>query len=189
MRQLPEDRPSRTPASPVVRISFVSSVTAFLIAFVGYALGIRINLSGSIPPGIYRIVNAPVTRGAVVLVCLPPQTSAFARSRGFVPPGSCADGAAPIGKTIAALDGDTVDVGLTGVSVNGRRLPNSMPLRADSRGRPLNSYPAGRYFVGADDVWIVSSYSPASFDSRYFGPLDIHAITAHVHPLLTANWS
>jgi type IV secretory pathway protease TraF len=29
----------------------------------------------------------------------------------------------------------------------------------------------GRYIVGPAELWVVSPYSPFSFDSRYFGPV------------------
>lgn len=154
------------------------------VATVAYIAGVRMNLSGSIPPGLYQIAGGPVARGAIVLVCLPPPTAAFARVRGYVPSGSCADGSAPIGKTVAASHGDTVDVAPNGIAVNGHGLLNSRPLGVDSQNRPLRPFAPGRYVVGQDEVWLVSSYSARSFDSRYFGPVKIARIVARVRPFL-----
>src|SRR4051812_7287753 len=93
----------------VTRILFRVGVSCFVIASVAYLAGVRLNMTGSIPPGLYRVTRGPVTRGNTVLACLPSKVAAFARARGYVPPGSCADGSAPVGKIVAAITGDTVD--------------------------------------------------------------------------------
>ncbi|MGH7619766.1 MAG: conjugative transfer signal peptidase TraF [Gemmatimonadaceae bacterium] len=154
------------------------------VTLLAYGLGIRLNLSASIPPGLYRIAAGSIGTGTVVMVCLPSHISAFARSRGFVPNGSCADGSAPIGKTVAATAGDVVDVSTMGIVVNGRALRNSRPLMFDSEHRPLVPFTPGHYVVRRNDVWLVSTYSSHSFDSRYFGPVHTSSIVARVRPLL-----
>lgn len=157
-----------------------------LFAFVGvaYALGFRLNLTGSIPPGIYRISTDPVARGSIVLVCLPRDISEFARSRGYVPSGSCPDKSAPLGKFVVAMAGDAVEVGTDGVAVNDSLLRNSRPMPSDARGRQLHAFPAGTYQVRSNELWLVSSYSPRSFDSRYFGPVTTKSIVSRVIPVL-----
>lgn len=162
-----------------VAISSMGTVVA------AYAAGIRINLTSSMPPGLYQITHSPVVRGAIVLVCLPDSVSAFARARRFVPNGSCTDRSAPIGKTVAAIGGDTVDVASTGITVNGRALANSRPLLHDSQNRPLPTLPHGRYIVGAAELWLVSSYSGRSFDSRYFGAVPVDRVIARVRRIVS----
>ncbi|HTE45042.1 MAG TPA: conjugative transfer signal peptidase TraF, partial [Gemmatimonadaceae bacterium] len=149
-----------------------------------FAAGLRINLTGSIPPGVYQITHSPVVCGAIVLMCLPEPVAAFAKARGFIPRGSCTDGSAPIGKTVAAVAGDTIDVISSGIAVNGRALPNSRPLVRDSDNRPLPSLARGRYVAGTGTVWLVSSYSTRSFDSRYFGAVPVDHIIARIRPIL-----
>ena len=58
------------------------------------------------------------------------------------------------------------------MAVNGRLLPNTAPLVTDTAGRPLSHWPFGRYVVAPGTVWVASSYSSRSFDSRYFGPVE-----------------
>jgi type IV secretory pathway protease TraF len=63
---------------------------------------------------------------------------------------------------------------------------NSAPLRRDDRGRPLwDGRPAGGR-LGPHQLLALSAYNPASYDSRYFGPLDDRAVLARVAPVLTA---
>jgi conjugative transfer signal peptidase TraF len=167
----------------VGRGAIVAGATACVLAVVGHLLGLRLNLTSSIPPGIYRTTSDAVTRGAIVIACLPAEASAFAAARGFVPRGRCPDGRSPIGKTVAALPGDSVQIDSAGVSVNGHLIPNSRPLRHDSRGRPLPRL-VGAYIVPPHEVWLVSSYSARSYDSRYFGGVPESLVVGRVRPVL-----
>ena len=150
-----------------------------------YKLGFRFNLSPSIAPGVYRVTEGPIERGAIVLVCLPNTVAALAREREYISAGSCADGNAPIGKRIVATVGDTVRVTPGGLVVNGDRLVNTAPLPRDHAGRLLPHVQPGRYVVDAGQVWLVSTYSARSFDSRYFGAVHVSSIVSRVRPFLT----
>jgi conjugative transfer signal peptidase TraF len=125
-----------------------------------------------------------MTRGVIVLVCLPASIAGPAHARGYLPSGSCPGGAAPIGKPIAAVAGDTIDVDDLGVTVNGRRLLNSRPLARDSRGQQLNTLRVARHLVTSDELWLISSHSARSFDSRYFGPVPRGAVRSRLNPVL-----
>ena len=161
-------------------------VGVFAVAATGYGLALRLNLTDSIPPGLYRVVDQPFGRGSTVLACLPKPVADFARSRGYVPRGSCEDGSAPVGKRVAAVAGDTIEVLDRGVLVNGQLLPNSAPLARDSQGRALPRLPTAIHVVRSGEVWLVSSHSTRSYDSRYFGGIPESRITARVEPVLIA---
>lgn len=191
---------SQSPRDPSVRHSAVNvglrrvawfiglvGVPTFGLVAAAYAFGLRLNLSPSIAPGVYRVTNGPIERGSTVIVCLPGALSALARSRDYTSAGSCPDGNAPIGKGVAAIAGDVVELSSSGLSVNGRVLPNTRRLVTDHRGRDLPHVPDGRYVVRLDQVWIVSTYSARSFDSRYFGPLSIAAVVNRVRPIITVR--
>jgi conjugative transfer signal peptidase TraF len=155
------------------------------VAWTSAALGLRVNLSPSVPRGIYRTVDAPPARGALVAVCLPPASAAFARERGYLRSGDCRTGVQPVIKRVSAVGGDTVDVTQIGVRVNEHPLPDTATAAADSRGRTLPHVPWGRHVVRSGDVWLLGTRSPRSWDSRYFGPLSAAQIRATVRPVLT----
>ena len=178
-------RPARRAQQHLGRAILAIAGVSLGVACGGYALGLRANLTTSIPTGLYQLERGPIRHGTIVLVCLPAPISAFAHARGFIPRGSCSDGNAPIGKTVAAVQGDTVDVSPIGIAVNGRALLRSHALTFDSSNRPLHPFPSGRHFVRNGTVWLVSSTSSRSFDSRYFGPVDINSVVARIRPLLT----
>ena len=148
--------------------------------------GLRVNLSGSMPVGLYKTVRGQPFRGSTVLACLERDIARLAVERGYIPiGGSCPGGALPVGKRVIAVPGDTVIVALAGISVNGIPIIGSEPLPADSRGRPLPQLPAGRYVVGPRQLWLLSGYSPRSFDSRYFGPVDLENVRTRLRMLWT----
>lgn len=140
------------------------------------------------PVGVYLASGAAPSRDAIVVTCLPPNVAALARERGYVPRGGgCPGSVLPLGKPIVAVAGDTVTVMPTGLLVNGRPVPNSQPLAVDRQGRPLPQLAIGRYVVGLGAVWVVSSYSRFSFDSRYFGAVETRQVRASVRQLWTAG--
>jgi conjugative transfer signal peptidase TraF len=153
-----------------------------------WVAGLRLNLTASLPIGLYLASRAALVRGALVVVCLPPGIGAFARARGYVPRGGpCPASAMPVGKKVLAVPGDTVTVTPGGLLVNGVPVPNSLPLPTDRNGRALPQLAHGRYVVGVGGLWVGSPYSRLSFDSRYFGAVEASRVRATVRPLWTAS--
>jgi conjugative transfer signal peptidase TraF len=160
----------------------VSTATAMLALVLVHRSGLRFNITGSIPIGVYRVVDdtAPLRRGDVVLACLPESVARLAHDRGYVPRGgSCPQALVPVGKMVMALAGDTVVVSSDGLHVNGRLVQNSRPLVQDAAGRELRGIPSGHYLVSTGDVWLIG-VSPRSFDCRYIGPVPIKNVIARL---------
>ncbi len=165
-------------------IAWLGSPIVFLAT--GWLVGLRLNLTGSLPVGVYLTSPAAPVRGALVLTCLPPEVAAFATARGYVPRGvECPGQIAAVGKPVVAIAGDAVTVTPGGILVNGIAVPNSRALASDRQGRWLPHLPAGTYVVQPGTVWIVSSYSRFSFDSRYFGAIETREVRASLRQLWT----
>jgi conjugative transfer signal peptidase TraF len=145
--------------------------------------GLRINASPSLPVGLY--ITTMDARANLVEFCPAEPFASLSIARGYRESGVCSDGAAPLLKPVVAAAGDTVELSERGISVNGALLPNTAPLAKDTKGRPLQAWPFGRYVVATGTVWVASSYHPRSFDSRYFGPVSTTAIRHRVKPFLT----
>lgn len=153
------------------------------VGAVAYAGGYRLNLSASAPQGLWQTLpDAIPTRGALVAACPPPGPLVRAmHAAGHIPPGDCPSGTTPLIKTVVAVAGDEVTIAPGKLMrVNGVEIPNSAAMQ-----RPdLPSQPAGAHQVKTGEVWIVSVYAPASFDSRYFGPIAATEIRTVVRPVI-----
>ena len=147
-----------------------------------WLLDLRLNTTASQPRGIYQLAPPPAARGDLVVACVP--AAARDRAARYLRPSPLrpCDGLAPVMKTVAAVSGDFVDVTDEAVVVNGLALPGSAPLESDRAGRPLA--PAWRSgTLAAGQLWLVGR-TPHSYDSRYFGPVDV----ADVHGVATPLW-
>ncbi|BCT69509.1 S26 family signal peptidase [Nitrosospira sp. NRS527] len=149
--------------------------------------GLRINYTASAPRGLWieRSIDNPVLqRGMLVSICPPPQPVVHAIvERGLLPVGNCPDTqVAPLLKSIAAIPGDRIKLqhGSPAI-INGVPLPNTSALPS------MPAWADGEYLVQPGQIWIFSSYSKRSFDSRYFGPVDSNAVRGEATPLLTTG--
>jgi len=175
------------------RTKFVALAAAVASAVVaGYTLahgaGIIVNVTPSMARGLWQQSDQqPLKRGDVVIACPPAlHVLQLGADRGYLGGGDCPSLYEPLIKPIAAMPGDTVVVRSDGViEVNGTTLQNSRSLRRDGADRPLPGIPAGTYGVAPGQVWLISSYSPRSFDSRYLGPVPINCVRGTVKPLWT----
>ncbi len=151
------------------------------------AAGFRWNITDSIPRGLWLVEpmhNLSTKRGTLVAICPPASfiVRAVAAS-GMLPGGDCPiSGVAPLLKPVAAIQGDSV------------RLQNGFPATvngvaiANTTAKPgLPAWPDGEYIVQPGQVWLFSSYSPNSFDSRYFGPVELAYVRGQAVPLLVSG--
>lgn len=135
--------------------------------------GLRLNVTASVPRGLYRLVRVPpvVDRGMLVTLPVPRSVEPW-HSRWL-----------PLLKPVAAVAGDMVCVkdhllwvaevgyGLAHVEVPGPPLPWAVEEESClivEEGTVFLAAPTGR-----------------SMDSRYFGAVPLSTVTAVAHPLLT----
>ena len=166
---------SCVPKFPVIAALLVASVLTG-----GWALGIRLNLTASLPLGLYIATDQPTD---YVAFCLGGQPEKIALARQYITSGHCPGGGTPLLKLIVARPSDSVTYSHAGIAVNGKLLPNTAPQLRDALGRPLATYPFGTYAVPHGTFWVASSYDGRSFDARYWGPLPSSAIRLHLRPL------
>lgn len=147
---------------------------------------IWINVSDSLPPGIYRtaeLTGSPPQRGELILSCLPPATAVAAFDRGYISAGRCSGKTAPVGKYLAAVPGDRIQIDARGVRVNGSYLEYSRPQSADNLGRPLPALQLE--LVLAADEYLLVNPRLNSFDSRYIGIVQGEFFLARLQQFLT----
>ena len=154
-------------------------------AAVVHAIALRVNITASMPLGVYREVAPRLERGARVVFCLPEPAARLGLERGYLPHGACLDGSQELMKEIAAIPGDDVVLAAGGLSVNGQTLPGSALHAVDHSGRPLEHAPFGVQRVGPNDLWVVGTLREVSWDSRYFGPVPIARVRVSAVELIT----
>ena len=161
-------------------------IPAAIILAAGMA-GVRLNLTNSVPIGLYLISDGG--KASLVEFCPPEPFGNLSRERGYRESSrfGCPDGAKPLLKPVAAKPGDVVNVSSDGITVDGKLIPHTAALRHDSAGRPIQAWPVGTYHVRRGSIWVASSFNTHSFDSRYFGPIKQTAILHYLRPLCVSQ--
>jgi len=168
----------------LMRRSAIGLVAVLLLGCAAIEAGLRFNGTQSFPVGFYVATHKRPEKGDLVTVNPPPlPIFELARSRGYFD--VAYSPVSHLMKRLVATAGDRVTIDLAGVKVNGVRLVKSIPLPCDGDGRPLQTCVLKDYILGPDEVLLMSDCNPASFDSRYFGPLNAKTIESVVTPLLT----
>lgn len=135
------------------------------------------NPSDSVPPGWYRIGPPESLHvGSFVLVRLPADTAALAAQRGYLPEHI------PLLKRIGAMSPQQVCIEKHIVRIDG--MPVASVHATDGRGRPLSAWQQCRRLHDGE-LFLLSATNPASFDSRYFGPVAVSAVIGSAQPLWT----
>ena len=173
-----------------LRVVFVPlGALAIVTVFLWTGFGIVFNYTHSAPFGLYREqfdseveIHSPAP---YVFFCPDRRWPSMQGEPNYRDPmRTCPDGYSPLIKPVVAWPGDLVSVSPAGISVNGRQLKNSAPIERDSKNQQLRPFVAGEYRVGPKELWVVSSFSPRSFDSRYFGPIPLKSVHSWLRPLL-----
>lgn len=165
----------------MMRAIGIIALSTVALAHVAQAIGIRPNFSDSAPPGLWieRPITAPLRHGMMIGICPPPTVPLVQLflDDGTLPYGDCPKKWLLL-KPVQALPGDTVQISHGNpVKVNEIALPNTIASET------LPAWPDGEYTVKPGEVWVFSSYSERSFDSRYFGPVSINLVKGEAVPL------
>ena len=141
------------------------------------------NPSDSVPVGWYRVkpldhratsLPRSLSVGSIVLTLLPADAAELAAQRGYLP------AHVPLLKRVGAVAPQHVCIVAGQVRIDG--VPTAAALPADRLGRPLPSWPHCRP-LAEGELFLLSVTNPASFDSRYFGPVSASVLIGVAHPV------
>src|SRR5439155_4549770 len=144
-------------------------------AWVKPAVRIVYNPSNSAPRGWYLVL--PPTQlhaGDYVVARLPIDIASFAVSRSYLPR------SVPILKQVAAVSGQRVCIHNAAVYIDGAAVAHT--LGTDGKHRSLTAWEHCRSLV-EDELFLLNSSHPGSFDSRYLGPIDVSFVRGRAIPL------
>lgn len=142
--------------------------------------GVHANFTDSAPIGLWTFKPvSEIKRGILVTFCIP----ATAAKNMNLASGDCPGTyTAPFLKSIAAIEGDIVQIKAGyPATVNGKEIPNTIASPK------MQSWSDGIYTVMPGEVWVFSSYTHKSYDSRYFGPIGVSTIQGEAIPLLVVG--
>ncbi|WP_416347945.1 S26 family signal peptidase [Caballeronia mineralivorans] len=141
------------------------------------------NPSDSVAVGWYRIepfghraasLPRPLSVDSIVLVPLPAEAAQLAAQRGYLPT------RVPLLKRVGAVSPQEVCIAAGIVRIDG--VPAAAVLPTDRLGRPLQSWQQCRR-LASGELFLLSATNPASFDSRYFGPIAASTVIGVAHPV------
>jgi len=141
------------------------------------------NPSDSVAVGWYRVdplghgtssLPCPLPVGSIVLVPLPAEAATLAAQRGYLPT------RIPLLKRVGAMAPQEVCIAAGKVRIDG--VPVAAVRPADRLGRLLPSWRQCRQ-LRPGELFLLSVTNPASFDSRYFGPVSAAAVIGVARPV------
>jgi conjugative transfer signal peptidase TraF len=133
------------------------------------------NASASAPLGLYAVSSPDILRrGDMVVVRLPKAARMLAATRHYLPAN------VPAVKRIVATVGDRVCARGGTVRIAGRMVVRR--LARDRLGRPLPAWDGCRR-LASGELFLAMAGEPASFDSRYFGPVERGNVIGRAHLL------
>jgi len=181
---------SRSPAHSRSRARLVlAALSACGLAALAWAAFVQplprlvYNPSDSVAVGWYHVdplghgtgsLPRPLSVGSIVLTTLPPDAAALAAQRGYLP------ARVPLLKRVGAVAPQHVCVFDALVWIDG--VPVAAVRSADRLGRVLSSWPQCRRLLPGE-LFLLGGTNPASFDSRYFGPVSASAVIGVAHPV------
>jgi conjugative transfer signal peptidase TraF len=181
----PAPHPRSRPRARIVLAGFAAVGLAALAwaAFVQPLPRLIYNPSDSVAVGWYRVdpldhrpasLPRPLSVGSIVLTRLPADAAALAAQRGYLP------AHIPLLKRVGAVAPQHVCIVAGQVRIDG--VPVAAALPADRLGLPLPSWQHCRPLADGE-LFLLSVMNPASFDSRYFGPVSASAVIGIAHPV------
>jgi conjugative transfer signal peptidase TraF len=136
-----------------------------------------INLSHSVPLGLYQVIPPDNLKTGDLVVFEPPQGARFLiHQRHWLPNGW------PLIKHVGALAGDSYSVFEGSLFINSKYA--GPVYERDSQGKVL-PYTGGRFIVEQNTFLPISTHINNSFDGRYFGSVPLSAIRGKLKPVWT----
>jgi type IV secretory pathway protease TraF len=151
----------------VSRAFVVSSALVCGVTVMGIASGYRVNITASLPIGVYRLspVHSPLRRGDLVTFGLPAPFRLHWWLWSFTKP-------------VGGLAGDEVCLQEGLLLINGEYFG---PVLPDA---PAYALQEGECITVEEGHVFTASLTPRSYDSRYFGPVAITAVQRSI-PVFT----
>ena len=156
-------------------IILILVLVTFCLYFVQLPQIFYVNVSASLPYGLYKIEKNPSwQKGAIVAFFLPEKVN-FMKSRNWL------SLTVPLLKPVVALEGDHCCIQNEEIKINGQKYGDIAKVDTDGLNLPQISFCRD---LAEDEIWVGSNRIKNSFDSRYFGTIPKNTILAIIKPWL-----
>ena len=149
---------------------------------------ICINTTKSEPLGVYlKYTTNAYNVGDLVLLCVDDDQyiQVMKRLGLSVTNNECQHNTPFLLKQIVAKVGDVVNIGMDGITINGVHYKYSQALISYNNIALLPQL--HKHFILKENQFMLLGKTPHSYDSRYFGVVNLHQIKYKVKPLITFN--
>lgn len=165
-------------------MKLLTMLTIFMIVIsIGFwILDIGVNFTPSMPKGLYMAVDKEIERNDIVKFCLKNTTFiTVAKESMYLQQGSCDIELQPLLKIVAGIEGDRVAINSTGIEVYHANQEiacfwKGIAKRQDSQGRELPESLLENGIIPKGKALVLTRHE-GSFDSRYYGLVNIHDLT------------
>lgn len=151
-----------------IKYFFIILISFILVGvFIFYTFNLKFNTTASMPLGIYQIQKTTPKKGDLVIFKIPQKENLLL-------------------KRVVATNKDFIEVNKNGVFINGILVKNSTIFKFDTKGNPLQNANISKK-LQKNEIFVMGDHE-RSFDSRYFGIININDIKIQkVREILTWN--
>jgi conjugative transfer signal peptidase TraF len=168
----------------IIKLAIIAFAIALIALYGIFFFGFRLNISSSMPIGIYKLQSSSdFKKGDLVEVCLPANLAKYGFDRGYISKGSCSNGYAPLIKEVIATPNDYVVMNQAGITVN-KVFYDFKQQQFDSQNRALTPQNIDQKIAG---FLLIGNNSKNSWDSRYFGVIDSSNINGRMQKIISFN--
>jgi conjugative transfer signal peptidase TraF len=158
------------------------------LALFSHVFGIRINLTSSMPVGIYQEDNSRIAVGSIVSVCLPQDIAKEGLQKGYLAhTGFCDDNSEPVIKEIVGLPTSKINITSKYIEATDQQ-GHIAKYFAPHHNMSMSDHPVKSFIKLGNQIskgyWLYGvGNKEFSWDSRYFGAVQKNNIISVMKPL------
>ena len=154
------------------------------------AYGVSVNPSSSTAHYLYKSISKQPQKGLYVSFCVPEEhiNVLYKDGIGKTGSGGSCGRVLPFIKPVIAVSGDVVSVSDDGITTKDGFYP-APRKKVSTKGTDLNPIKPGTYKVSPGKVWVLSTFNPSSYDSRYYGEvMPLQSFRPFINQLKRSNY-
>lgn len=161
------------------KLFFLAGVITAVVALLQGAETFAISSTDSIDGKLFYKSSLNPSKGEFAAFCTPPNPILEFNPKWSEMGWPCTNSNRKLIKPIAATEGDVVHITAQGVHVNGVLIENTLVKPKGLSGKSAQAYSTQPFTLKQGEVFFISNFHEYSFDSRYFGPVQLKNLTTY----------